>query len=198
MKKILILAAMAILCHCAQAQRFDAAVWAGLNLSQIDGDESAHYNHGGLHAAVNTTFALRDLNSNWRMLVELGYTQKGSYKTQTDISTTLNYVELPLMLTYNRPHLRLGGGVAPGILVGGKVMNAGQELDINNYSFYKLDRLPLVADLSWHKGHLMLTARYESSMLSIIDHPGHGTYRLFRNNKGQFSRLIAFGVGYRF
>lgn len=188
----------------AKAQRFDATVMAGLNMCQIDGDGAGRYNHPGLRAGIGTSFALgSDEQSPWRMVVELAFAQKGSVAGDEyfhrDIS--LNYVELPLMLSYNcfDNRLRLAAGVAPAVLVGARVTDDGSDNQPLADTYKPVDLLPLAASVRYRiTSHLGIEGRYENSMLSISNNQGSGTYRISRDNKGTFSRLVSIGLTYTF
>ena len=45
MKRIILIVLLVLIELGASAQRFDAKVFAGLNLCQIDGDDAGKYNH---------------------------------------------------------------------------------------------------------------------------------------------------------
>ena len=84
----------------AAAQRFDATATAGLNMCQIDGDGAGRYNHPGLRAGVGTSFSLgSDEQSPWRMVVELAFTNKGSYNKDFNTTLSVSYIEIPLLLS---------------------------------------------------------------------------------------------------
>ena len=199
MKQKIILITLLLISSMAVAQnRFDATAWAGINMCQIDGDQAGSYQHLGFHAAINTSFSLsRNIDSHWRMLVELGYTQKGSTVTKNDMSINLHYIEIPIMMTYNIKGFRVGAGIAPAILVNSKVTVAGGDdlLSANNYR--RMDALPLMAEASYSFNHIYILARFQISMLSVSKSGGNA-YRLFRSNNGQFSRLFSIGLGYKF
>ena len=166
----------------AQAQgRFDAHVFAGLNMSQIDGDRSDGYSHPGLRAGVGTSFCLgEELNSPWRMVVELAFTDKGSSVKNVDQSISLSYVEIPILMSYNtmENRLRIAAGIAPAYCVRIK---------------------PLTLSLRYRfTDHLGIEARYQYSALSITKNTGSGTYFLFRTNKGCFNNLVSFALSYTF
>lgn len=182
--------------------RFDASIFAALNVCQVDGDGAGRYNHPGLRAGIGTSFALGDdLRSPWRMVVELAYTQKGSHIDQYDGDIALQYVEIPLMLAYDLmdSRLRLSAGVAPAVLVGSKVTFGGT-VDQNHSSNYRrIDGLPLTAAIRYRfTDHLCLECRYQNSMLSATSSNGSGTYRIFRSNIGSFNRLLSFGLAWQF
>lgn len=178
--------------------RFDAAISAGLNMGQIDGDGAGTYNHPGLRAGVGTSL---DLGSNWRPVLELAYTQKGSFIEAYNRRLSADYVEFALMMSYNalNDRLRLAAGVAPGVLVRAKVTN-GEAIDQpSTDNFSRMDWLPLTAALRYRLAdHLCVEARWQNSMLGVTKEAGSGTYRIFRSNKGVFHRLVTFGLSYTF
>ncbi len=181
--------------------RFDATVFAGLNMSQIDGDGAGSYNHPGLRAGVGTSFALGDVQSPWRMVVELAFTNKGSHIEDYDRKLSASYIEIPVMISYNclDNRVRVAAGVAPAVLVGSKVTNYGAEDLPSQENFTAFDWLPLTLSLRFRVfDHLGLEVRYQNSFLSITRENGSGTYRLFKDNKGAFSRLVSFALTYTF
>ena len=204
MKKILFFAALISIFNFQFSicqNRFDATVFAGLNMSQIDGDGAGSYNHVGLRAGVGTSFALSDVRSPWRLVVELAFTNKGSYIEDFDRKLSASYVELPVMMSYNflDNKLRIAAGVAPAVLVGSKVTNYGAEDVLSQENFAAVDWLPLTFSLRYlFTDHLGIEVRYQNSMLSITKENGSGTYRIFKDNKGCFSRLVSFGLTYTF
>lgn len=188
---------VATLCH---AQRFDASIWGGVNMGQIDGDGSGNYNHLGLHLAINSSFPLGNSHT-WRLMVELGLTQKGSYVKHIDRQIDIVYVEIPVMLCANvlGGKVMVGAGIAPGINVRASVNEADTHNDALANNFKKIDRLPICASASLKLGNnTSIIGRWENSMLSVTDENATGTYRIFRSNKGSFHRLITIGVGYTF
>ena len=159
MKRILILIILVAPLACwrgirseASAQgRFDASLFAGLNMCQIDGDASAGYNHPGLRAGVGTSFILGDIRqSSWRMAIELAFTNKGSYIEDYYRSLSVSYIEMPVMLVYSamNDRLRLAAGVAPGVRVAAKVTNDGADDQLSADNFTAFDWLPLQITLN--------------------------------------------------
>ena len=191
----------------AHGQAFDLNIIAGVSFCQIDGDQSAHFNHIGYQAGVATTFPLGN-KGKWRMQVEIGAMQKGS---EIDLqalsrSISLHYVHLPLLLTYSlsekegdRGGLRLGAGIAPAILFRANVETDGVRDAALADNYRRLDALPVVVEARYMLGrHLGLAARYYNSLLHIDKESGNGIYHLFRSNKGQFSNLLSAGLYLRF
>ena len=141
-----------------------------------------------------------DIESPWRMVVQIAFAQKGSEMNHEplDRSINLSYVELPVMISYNINRLRLALGIAPAVLVGAKVLD-GDELNTPLTENHKrFDALPICAELRYRLAtHLCLEARYENSMLSITKENSTGTFRIWRKNTGTFNRLITFGIAYQ-
>ena len=193
---------LALLSPLAAQNRFDAALALGVNLGQIDGDNSGHYTHFGIHGGIQTSFALSpDPDGKLRMLLELGVTQKGANKANTSIHTDLLYVEIPILITYSlfSSRLRLGVGWAPAILARAKVTDAGVRDPASEKAYRRMDWVPLCADITYFfNRHWAASARINASFLSIMDNPSHGTYRVFRNNKGAFNNYLSFNLIYRF
>ena len=194
---------LAVACRPVGAQqRFDGSVFGGINMCQIDGDDAGGYSHLGLRAGVGTSFSLSaDASSPLRMVVELAYAQKGSYVAQIDRNIYVDYVEMPLMLSYRLldDRLRLAAGVAPAVLVHAEVTDAGVDNPVSVQNYRRFDALPLVASVRYLVGgHFAVEARWEDSMVSITKENGSGTYRLWRENRGAFNRLVTLGLAYQF
>jgi len=90
------------------------AVVAGMNLSQVDGDEVYGFHKVGLNlgAAVIVPFS-----DHWEVSMELSYSQKGSYQKphyDSDSLTgeyklKLNYLEVPVLVHFNdRDKIKFG------------------------------------------------------------------------------------------
>lgn len=180
--------------------QFDFSVYAGANFCQIDGDGSGRYDKLGYRAGLNTSFPLGD-NPDFRMVVELGYTVKGSYVNSIDRTISLNYVEIPILLTHQilDGHLRYGIGWTPAILAKANVEDSGRPAFEMNQNYKRLDVMPLCLDLRYKlDGGLGFGMRWSMSMLNIAHENGAGVYKLFRWNKGQFNRYITLGMSYTF
>lgn len=200
---LLMLAGVA--CGTANAQqRFDASVFAGLNFSQIDGDGDGSYNRMGLRGGVGTSFFFGwDERTPWRMVVELAFAQKGSTVNNNGWQRriALNYVEMPVMMSYTllANRLRLGVGVAPAVLVGASVLDNGVDNAAQESNYKRFDWLPVLFSARYlFTDNLAVEARFSTSMLSITEQNATGTYRIFKDNKGAFNRTVFLGLAYCF
>lgn len=180
-------------------RQFDLELRAGANFSQIDGDNSANFDKLGFHAAVNTSFPISD-DGNWRFLIELGLTQKGSNIKNSTLDRTISllYVEVPIMLAYDfleQHQLRAAIGVAPAILAHAKVTSDGAYDAAQSENYKRFDALPFCLSLRYRfNQHIGADIRFYNSLLNTAIENHTGTYRIFRSNKGQFNRLLQAGI----
>ena len=202
-----LLASALLLCSLTAGaqQRFDASVFGGVNFSQIDGDGAGSYSQLGLRGGVGTSFFFGwDERTPWRMVVEVAFTQKGSNIDRDDLQrrTMLNYVELPIMMSYTllNNQLRLAAGVAPAVLVNARVTEAGGEERPDHAAIYhRFDWCPLtVAARYLFTYNLAVEARFQTSLVSASEPTSQGVYRFFRGNKGCFNRTVGIGLAYCF
>ncbi len=103
------------------AQRILGAVSAGMNLTQVDGDEYYGYHKAGLNIGPMVTVPF-GTKRQWSASMELLYTQKGSYHGGDADSTTfrmnLDYAEIPVVIHYTDKNLIAGGiGFSYGRLI---------------------------------------------------------------------------------
>jgi hypothetical protein len=190
MKKILfILAFLLSLCvaRTAHAQWIYGAVSAGMNLSQVDGDEEYGYKKIGFNGGPSVIKPLGK-NRNWSITMELLFSMKGSrqgseYPANDTIVDSVNYydgyklnldyVEIPLMVHYTDKKVIAGGvGFSYGQRVGYKELEdhnlttGWQEMD--SASTYSNFDLSVLADLKiriWKR--LWLNGRFSYSLLPI-------------------------------
>lgn len=122
-----------------QAQRFEAGLVAGLNLSQIDGDRLAGFNKPGLVAGVKVATILSD---RWQVGLEMLFSQQGSSRTRQDDPASaydkirLNAVEVPVLLQFKEWKFHIGGGVSYARLIDFQVIDAlgGDVTDTQNFN----------------------------------------------------------------
>ncbi|CAH1002202.1 hypothetical protein LEM8419_03119 [Neolewinella maritima] len=110
------------------AQTFRAAALAGINLSQIDGDDLLGFHQPGLNAGLRVVAVLGE---HWRVGPELLFTQQGARanansQTQSSFGTfRLQMVELPLMVQYTDWRLTAEAGLAYQRLLSYRITNSG-------------------------------------------------------------------------
>ncbi len=96
------------------AQTFEGAVLAGVNLSQIDGDLLAGYNQPGLNAGARVSVAFSE---RWMASMGIQFAQLGSSFSEGDPGNALyenirlNTVEVPLLAHFIEWRFRLNAGL---------------------------------------------------------------------------------------
>ncbi len=199
---ILIIAAI----HSAFGQRIKAAVIAGANLTQVDGDEVYGFNKIGWNLGA---MAIIPFAKNFSFSLETIYTQKGSnqgkqYET-TDSSGNvltgayklyLNYLEVPMLVRYtDHDKITAGTGFSYGRLVGVKEYEHGQRVEtttLNDGTYDKTD-IDVLADLEfriWKK--LKFDIRYAYSVAKIRTREFTDLRGLNRHTRKQYNNLLSF------
>ena len=182
----------------ARGQSFKAAVLAGINSSQVSGDELSGFNKVGLFIGGS---AILPVSEKSLVEMELLFIQKGS-KTPTPkngaanyfYKMSLNYLEVPLIYTF-RPvkYVSVHAGPTFGVFVGSKEEDNAGELT-GQIPFQKTE-LGIDGGLSvYFSEHLSLTMRLSTSLLPIRK-TGANT-PLFES--GQYNSGLAFFLQYTF
>ncbi|MDR0789346.1 MAG: PorT family protein [Bacteroidales bacterium] len=172
----------------AQAQLFQATVNAGLNLSQVEGDEVSGFYKAGFTGGVGVMMPLQpsNLKGSWRASLEMLYSLRGAYekeptgtKAPFGYSLGLQYIDIPVMIHYKDPRLDLmfGLGVQYGRLF--KINEEWRLPETPKLGFYRpidVEKLPsfnrnefsVVADVRfgiWQK--LKCSVRWQYGLTSI-------------------------------
>lgn len=183
---------------------FSGLITGGINLTQVDGDNFRGYYKYGVNVGAGVLIGLKD---NFRLGMEILYTQKGSHGNVmkesgnigvfiTKYDLKLNYAEVPLQLYYTDKNDNLfGGGFAYGRLANSTEYYETKpvvNIDMNQYPVRKSDwSFMLSSALKLWKG-LYFNARFQYSMLPIRTKvpPGFG-------RPEQYNHLWTFRLMYR-
>jgi hypothetical protein len=116
MKKTLFtLALLAGLASAAQAQDVSLGIKAGPSYSGLVGSQATYYESiFGFHAGVFANIGLTDM---FAFQPEVIYSQKGAKQNNVDVTSRLNYVDIPLSFHVNADGLFFEAGPQLGILV---------------------------------------------------------------------------------
>ena len=124
MKRLTIIAMLALLPMAATAQRIHAFVSSGITVNQIEGDELKGFKHIGYTGGVGALVSISGDNR-WGLSMEALFSQHGArskantryYLYMLDI--TSNYIEIPLLVHWQDKHggMLFGAGVSYGRLV---------------------------------------------------------------------------------
>ncbi|MCK9339034.1 MAG: PorT family protein [Bacteroidales bacterium] len=195
MKRIILLFFTVFLITTCYSQRFIGSVIAGMNLSQVDGDEVYGFHKAGFNGGASVMLPL-DARFKWFATVELLYSQRGSYRSawrandslspsehivnednsipfndKIKYKLNLDYVEVPIVFHYEdfRTGWALGAGFSWGRLVYAKEIENGWTTTTNIRSkTYTTNDWSVLADLKikiW-KG-VKLNVRYQYSFVPI-------------------------------
>lgn len=124
----------------AQAQRFKAAVVAGLNMAQIDGDDLAGYRQPGVNAGLRTSALLSD---KWQLGMELLFSQQGSDRGPDDPFLTnydrirFNMVEVPAMIQFSEWKIQLAAGLSYSRLINYRIRDLGGNDIASNFDIQR-------------------------------------------------------------
>lgn len=156
--------------HTASAQRFLGAFSAGMNVTQVDGDDFYGFHKVGLNIGPMVAMPFGK-DKKWSVSMELLYSQKGSYHNGAYDSTTYrlvqDYVEIPVLVHFTDRKLISGGlGFAYGQLVNYKeTHNSLYDSTFNYLTGLSNVDLSVIADVQirlWNK--LWADVRYEYSV----------------------------------
>jgi len=169
-----------------QAQRILGAISAGINLTQVDGDEVYGFKKIGFNGGPSVIMPFGK-NGKWSVTMELLFSMNGAYqKGGTSVPDTgevdtnvpayydgyklnLNYVQVPLMVHFtDKKVIAAGAGFAYGQLVSVKEWEDGIQTQTSLKGPYTLADFQVLADLRirlWTK--LWANVRYGYSLLPI-------------------------------
>ena len=177
------------------AQQFQGGIFAGINTSQITGDDLGGYDKIGISAGF---LGRRKFNERWAFHMEIGYLGKGS-RTNLSLRDTflgfyrlqLHYIEVPLLATFKiKPFLEIETGPSLGVIFGWREEDIYGELkgpfaSVKNFKPYDLSWA--YGGTFWFKEKWGINIRALSSIFSVRNHDQNAHYRL---NRGQYSSCI--------
>ena len=193
------------------SQRVLGAIAAGMNLSQVDGDEIYGFNKVGFNIGPSAIIPFGKTKK-FSVNFELLFSQKGSYEKIGPSDTTgepqpyyklkLDYVEVPVFVRYTDRNLVSGGlGFSYGQLVGVKEIEHGTRTETNLQGPYTLADFEVLADVQlriWQR--LWFNVRYSYSLVPIR----HRHYKVAIPNgydewdRAQYNNVISFRLIYVF
>ncbi|MFU8843545.1 MAG: outer membrane beta-barrel protein [Bacteroidales bacterium] len=165
----------------ARSQDVQAAVIAGLNLSQVDGDEVYGFYKPGLNMGLS---AIVPVGRHFNFALETLFNQKGAFQGDQYFSTDsagnvltgaynlrLNYLEVPILFFFNDKDIIMGGaGISYGRLVGIKEEEHRQRITTTtlNSGTYNRDDFNIMADIRFRVyKKFQFNVRYAYSLLKI-------------------------------
>ncbi len=185
----------------AIAQDFHAGFIAGVNASQISGDGYGGFDKAGLLLGVYSEVSL---SQDLKALLEINYSQKGSRRNpSTDQGITeffllrLDYVEIPLMLKYQKNKFEFEAGAYYSQLVNEYLEDENGEFEIpTSLNQFKSSDIGGLAGLNYNfTDHLIMNWRFSTSFLPVREYDSGSSF-LFDN--GMFHSYISISLRYEF
>jgi len=172
-------------------KRFKGAIIAGMNLTQVDGDEVYGFKKIGFNGGFA---AIIPLFHRFSLSIETIFNQKGAYcKYPIYVGDTqpipyykleLNYLDVPVLIMFeDKSTWTFGTGLSWGALVGKKEMEHGSWIDSNLVKYpYRRGDLQWLFDIRFRIWkHLKFNLRYSYTLTPI-------RYREFNNGVSQWGR----------
>jgi hypothetical protein len=197
-KKFTLLLWILIVGNTVSAQRFSGGFYAGIVGSQIDGDQSAGYNKGGINLAATVQYPIAD---KFFMSLDLGFAQKGAqskttYGVPRALFINVNYVDVPLCINfYDRQHVGLTAGLQYSRTVGAikqEVINLPNSSRIFGLDTFENDDVQVILGGTYYfMPKLNLNIRYGYSLFPM----GYSRGSLYKNNAA-FNNVIQIRLGF--
>jgi hypothetical protein len=181
----------------AYAQKFQAGILAGISTSQVDGDHLTGFHKAGIKAGG---FVSRKISEKMEMQFEIEFIQKGSQLPVNDDNVfyrmRLNYIEVPVLVNYHfGKKWNIEAGVAFATLL--SALEEDQQGVITNAPpFHRADYLVCAGGNYLITDHFIFNVRYSYSVTTI--RPKDENYNYFYFIGGQFNKVVAFSIAYRF
>jgi hypothetical protein len=206
-KKILITGVlMTLLSYSGISQNIKAALIAGTNLSQVDGDEVYGFHRAGLNAGLA---AIVPVGGNFYLNLETLYSQKGAYQKQQyaesvrtgEYDLRLNYVEIPVFLQYNDKDILMGGaGFAYSRLLDAiEEENSGNTTPYTETQGFNKDDFSVFADLQFRVYQkFYFNFRYSYSIAMIRERQYDPPAAMDESwKRKQYNNVLSFRLIYR-
>lgn len=183
------------------AQSFNIGVLAGVNASQISGDNYSGFNKAGVLVGFYSNV---DVSEDINLQFEINYSQKGSRKNpDTENGDTeffllrLDYVEVPVMIRWKLNRLKIEAGLYYGRLINEYIEDENGTFSIpENLNQFKEFDLGGLFGLNYHlSDHFIMNWRYSNSFIPVRDFDSGASYRF---NSGMLISYLSFSIRYEF
>jgi hypothetical protein len=181
---------------------FRAGIVAGINATQISGDDLGGYDKLGLNAGGFCNFPLSD---NWKAQFEILFSQKGSRKTPhpetgdyTEYKLQLNYVEVPLLFLRSLPNKlkKFSVEFGPSFAALMSSEESNQQGIIPGTRDFKSFEISFNIGIDYAISEkFSINFRSNNSVLPVREHAANSTFLL---NRGQYSSVLELTFRYQF
>lgn len=211
MKKYIItlLAFTCFTLNSVDAQIFKGQIIAGMNFSQVDGDEVYGYKKVGGNIGLGVIFPVSK-NKRWLISLETLYNQKGAVERRSVVDTFpeqwkyrlfLDYLETPVMIHYeDKGGFTFGAGFSWGRLVSVKEYENGKYVPTTTTmsKTYARSDVDFLADVRFriYRG-LKFNFRYAYSLIPIRERDFSKNNGLYTTNvRQQYNNMLTFRLVY--
>ena len=191
----------------SQAQgRFRAGIVAGLNASQINGDDSAGYNKLGFRAGLRAVTILGDRSE---INFDILFSQRGSSNELNPNGTSIrfvintNYVEVPVVFVYkdweeaDYYRIHVSGGLSYARLIGSRVEEFPPIFDEQDN--FNLNNLGVKLGASYFASrNLGFSVAWTRSLLALYDSSKFANNGMPNFNKDLVDYFLSFEAVYLF
>ena len=206
------------------SQRIKGYGVAGINFTQVDGDEVYGFKKVGFNGGLGATFPF---NENWSVSLEVLFSQQGAKQkaqyndvyipdsTIVDGDTVhfthvyngayrlnLNYVKVPVLVQYtDRDRITAGLGFSYGQLVGIKEWEHNRLIETTtlNSGTYNKNDIEVLLDLRFRVyKSLKFNIRYSYSMFKIRTRDFYNWYGEYVTTRDQYNSILTFRFIYVF
>lgn len=192
--------------NAASAQRIMGALIAGVNATQVDGDEVFGYHKFGLNLGAA---AIIPLKGNWSISIENIYSEKGAhqraiYNDSLDGSydLKLNYLDVPLLVQYtDKGIITFGMGASWGSLVKISEQRNNRPISATTLTsgIYNRSDIDLLLDVKFRLvKRLHFDVRYAYSLKPIATREVIDSKTGYPNIRNQYNGMFTFRFFYVF
>ena len=162
--------------------RFTATILAGINISQIDGDEDGSYSKVGFNGGARGGVRF---GNRMELCTEILFSQKGSYVDNINKIYHLDYLEVPVLFYYKDwetidkrecQYMRviIGAGLSYSRLLNTTIRQYGTDLATTpgfQDPFLKNDLMVMIDANFYFTRNIGLNVRWARSVLTIVQNP---------------------------
>ena len=184
-----------ISCYSSKAQRFNAGLMVGGDVSQVDGDTYSGYTKFGY---LGGAFVGLQISPHSSFQMELEYIQKGSRNDTNATGITsyllrIHYIEIPILYQYTfKKRFYFEIGPTADIYIGSLEMKDG--LQVNGVPFRPVCFSGIFGFGAYVTKHLRLNLRSNYSLNSLRKENDIGYYRRIVFEKGQYNNVLSLSV----
>lgn len=190
----------------ANAQRIKGALIAGVNATQVDGDEVFGYHKFGLNVGAA---AIVPIKGNWAISLENIYSEKGAHQRPQYIDSLdgsydlkINYLDVPVLVQYNdKDIVAFGLGASWGGMVKIQEQRNGIEMTSTTLTsgIYRRSDINLLVDVRFRLvERLHFNVRYAYSIRPIATREVRDSKTGYPNIRDQYNGMFTFRLYYIF